>query len=463
MNFTDPVFFLFLPLVLSIVYLVRWKSKTSFNVLMIVSSSIFYGYWDYRFLVLLFYSTVIDYYAGLKIAGSENVVLRKKWLVFSIVSNLGLLFYFKYCNFFIDNLRLLGIQVEVLNIILPVGISFYTFQTMSYSIDVYRREILPEKSFLNFLYYTIFFPQLVAGPIVRAIEFLPQVQKIPEVSFSKIKFGASIFVLGLIKKVLLANSIAPFVDQVFNDPTIYSSWTIWYSVIGYSLQIYFDFSGYTDMAIGISHMFGHSLVENFNLPYISRSVTDFWRRWHMSLSRWIKDYIYISLGGSRKGKYRTYINLIITMMLGGLWHGASWNFVIWGSLHGLALSFEKFFHLDKRFLNGYISFVRWILTIVFVMITWVFFRAKDLSSACIIIERMFFIHNGIDWFQFQLGIVLFFTVLGHLVSYFYIRKRFKYFILDLDKFWSLTLFLFVILGLLLLNPKYHHPFIYFQF
>lgn len=463
MNFTDGIFFLFLPLVLLASFGVKWKNKTAFRIVIIVSSSVFYGYWDYRFLGLLYFATLVDWIAGIKISQANDESRRKIYLLISLVLNLGILFFFKYCNFFIDNLRDVGVTIANLDIVLPVGISFYTFQTMSYTIDVYRRHMPAEKSFLNFLYFTIFFPQLVAGPIVRADEFLPQIQEIPKSSWRQVREGGSIFITGLIKKLLFADTIAPYVDHVFHSPEIYSTTTIWLAVIAYTIQIFCDFSGYTDMAIGIAKMFGHELVMNFNLPYISRSITEFWRRWHMSLSRWIRDYIYISLGGNKKGRMRTYFNLLVTMLLGGLWHGASWNFILWGGLHGAALAFERFFHLDRKFLNGPFALVRWLLTLVYVMICWVFFRAKDLPTAIFMLKKMFMYHAGIYWFQAQFSIVLSFTILFHIIAYFVIKDRFEYYMPNLNTFWGLFILVFVILGIIYLNPMYYNPFIYFQF
>jgi alginate O-acetyltransferase complex protein AlgI len=463
MNFTDGIFYFFLPLVLFLAFGISWKSDTAFKVIIIAASSFFYGYWDYRFLALLYTATIVDFLVGLKIEEARSQKTKKRFLWVSMTVNLGMLFFFKYCNFFLDNLRAAGVDLPHLNVILPIGISFYTFQTMSYTIDVYRGELKAEKKFLNYLYCIIFFPQLVAGPIVRAGEFLPQVQSRPKTSLRQIFDGTTIFVNGLIKKLLFADTIAPYVDHVFHSPEIYSTWTIWGAVLAYAIQIFCDFSGYTDMAIGIAHMFGHKLVMNFNLPYVSRSITEFWRRWHMSLSRWIRDYIYISMGGNRKGAFRTYVNLTVTMLLGGLWHGASWNFVIWGGLHGGALAFERFFNLDRKYLSGPIGILRWALTMLYILITWVFFRAKDLPTAGMILKKMFAFEIGIDWIQMQFSIVLIFFIAFHLLDYFWIKEKFVYFLPKLNKFLEIYLICVVLLGLVFLNPRYYNPFIYFQF
>lgn len=463
MSFTDGVFFLFLPIVLFLAFGIKWKNKTVFNLIIIASSSFFYGYWDYRFLALLYISTIVDFIGGQKIENSTSPKLRKRYLMFCMSVNLGMLFFFKYSNFFLDNLRAIGINFSHMDVILPVGISFYTFQTMSYSIDIYRGELKAEKNFLNFLYCTVFFPHLVAGPIIRSAEFLPQVQNIPKTSWARIREGSCIFITGLVKKLLFADTIAPFVDHVFHAPSIYASSTIWLAVIAYAIQIFCDFSGYTDMAIGLAKMFGHEFVMNFNLPYASRSITEFWRRWHMSLSRWIRDYIYISLGGSRKGEWRTYFNLILTMLIGGLWHGASWNFVIWGGLHGVALAFERFTGLDKKYLGGPWAIIRWITTLLYVMICWVFFRSSDFTTSFIILKKMFSFEMGIVWVQTQLIFALLATILFHLIGYFYIKDRYQYYVPGFKRWWEIYLLFFVIFAIIFLNPMYYNPFIYFQF
>jgi alginate O-acetyltransferase complex protein AlgI len=388
MIFTDLNFLLFFSVVLLVANIVL-KNKNRPRVLFLtLASYFFYCAWDYRFSTLILFSTIVDYFLGLKISSVEGKERKKFYLSLSLLANIGLLGFFKYFNFFLDNINAIaGSEFSTWNIILPVGISFYTFQTMSYTIDIYRRKISPEKDFLKFAFFVSFFPQLVAGPIVRAAEFLPQSQVLPEINKSRALAGFQIFLYGVIKKALIADTLAQFVDPVFSSPENFSSLTIWLGVIAYSIQIFTDFSGYSDMAIGVAHMLGYDLVKNFNRPYVSHSITEFWRRWHMSLSFWIRDYIYISLGGNRLGRFRTYINLLVTMLLGGLWHGASWSFVIWGGLHGVALAIERFFGLDNRAYSNRGKVLPWIVTMLFVANAWVFFRAQDLTVATEVFRR----------------------------------------------------------------------------
>jgi D-alanyl-lipoteichoic acid acyltransferase DltB (MBOAT superfamily) len=305
--------------------------------------------------------------------------------------NLVLLGYFKYTNFFIDNTNLIfDRNFELQEIILPVGISFYTFQTLSYTIDVYRKQLEPTKSFIDFLFFVSFFPQLVAGPIVRASDFIPQIYK--RLNLTKEEFNAALFLIvgGLLKKAVISDYISiNFVDRVFDAPSSYTSFENLMASYGYAIQIYCDFSGYSDMAIGLALLMGFWLPPNFRTPYQSASITEFWRRWHISLSTWLRDYLYISLGGNRNGKFRTYINLFLTMLLGGLWHGASWKFVFWGTLHGLALAFERFFgNLIKLPKNHLIKTLQILLTFHFVAFCWLFFRAKDFQTAFLIIDNI---------------------------------------------------------------------------
>ncbi|MGB2274025.1 MAG: MBOAT family O-acyltransferase, partial [Flavicella sp.] len=308
----------------------------------------------------------------------------------SICSNLGLLAYFKYTNFFIDILNSFGSDIEALDIFLPVGISFYTFQTLSYSIDVYRGNIEPERDFWNFSFYVTFFPQLVAGPIVRAVDFLPQLHKTLKVS--REDFGKAVFLIGngLFKKAIISDYISSnFVDRIFENPSLYSGIENIFGIYGYTLQIYCDFSGYSDMAIGIALLLGFRLPDNFKHPYMATSITEFWRRWHISLSFWLRDYLYISLGGNRKGVIKTYRNLMLTMLLGGLWHGAHWKFVLWGALHGTALCLEKFFmkyvSYQKNLLTKSIS---WVLTFHCIAFAWIFFRVDSYTKAIEILKNI---------------------------------------------------------------------------
>ena len=379
---------------------------------------------------------------------------------------------FKYFNFFVKSFTdLLGMENPgALAIILPVGISFYTFQSMSYTIDVMRGQI-KSHSFLNVALYVAFFPQLVAGPIVKASDFIPQLEKDHMLTKADFLEGIQIFSIGLFKKMVIADNLSVFVDDVFAKPMAFSSVSVILAVISYSIQIYCDFSGYSDMAIGVAKCLGYNFERNFNVPYISKNVSEFWKRWHISLSTWLQQYLYISLGGNRKGVARTYINLLLTMVLGGLWHGASYNFIIWGLLHGLALCVHKLWMKVKKpwKSNWFTTLVSMLGTYIFVCICWVFFRAENLSLALSVIGKMFIWTPGIvqifSWTIFALTVML----LTHSVVLIRQRKRDLpkaegyYPLVNLSTIKGQTLF-FIFLGLILcLAYANSNPFIYFQF
>ena len=400
MVFSSHLFlFYFLPLALTIYYIMPRRGK---NVALTMLSYVFYGWANPLFMVLMFYSTVIDYFCGLTIARQwrkswndsvqilpsrgKRTKIQRTALIVSICSNISLLAFFKYFNFAVENydaviavLGFEGIKLDLwFKITLPLGISFYTFQSMSYSIDVYRGDAGAIRNFPDFACYVSMFPQLVAGPIIRFQGMADQLLN-REHSTEKCARGIAFICMGLTKKVLLANPCGKIADLAFNSGTI-GQFDAWYGVTAYAFQIYFDFSGYSDMAIGLGLMLGFIFPKNFDSPYQAQSITDFWRRWHLSLSSWLRDYLYIPLGGNQKGTTRTYINLSAVMLLGGLWHGASWNFVIWGAIHGMMLSIER---LIGR--NSFYRFLpkpfRVLVTFVIVLFAWVFFRASDLSDS----------------------------------------------------------------------------------
>ena len=384
MVFSEPRFLLFFLLVFGVHWTLRsneWRKH-----LLLVASLYFYGSWDWRFLGLIVAAATVDWYASLQIQRAREEARRAKgWLLFSLIYNLGVLGFFKYFNFFVDSgvvfLGWLGFKadIEVLRIVLPVGISFFTFQTMSYTIDVYRGHLQPVRGYLDFLLYVTFFPQLVAGPIVRASTFLPQLFETRRFADVDVHKALGQFLSGFIKKSVVADLIAKPADAVFADPSQYTAGSIWIAVTCYAIQIYCDFSGYSDMAIGSARLLGYELCENFRFPYLATSITDFWRRWHLSLSTWLRDYLYISLGGNRGGRWFTHRNLMLTMLLGGLWHGAGWNFVIWGAIHGVALVVHKEW---VRFVGeGRLPFVSRLLTIYTVLLAWIFFRATTFEQA----------------------------------------------------------------------------------
>jgi len=349
MNFNSVEFMLFLPTLL-ILYWAVFRRDRLRDYLLLSASYFFYGSWNVMYAGLMLLSTVVDYGLGRLMDREERPKHRKFLLVLSLVLNLGLLATFKYFNFFVDltgdGLRLMGFDPNVsslhLRLLLPVGISFYTFQSLSYTIDVYRREIRAERSLAKFALFVSFFPQLVAGPIVRAADFLPQLQRRPTVDQERVRKGMLLILRGLAKKMLLADLLAGLgVDAVFSNPGAYSSVTLLFALYGYAFQIYNDFSGYSDIAIGSAHLLGYDLTKNFDRPYLSRNIREFWTRWHISLSTWLRDYLYIPLGGNRGTAGRIRFNLMVTMLLGGLWHGAALNFVFWGLWHGILLTIGR--------------------------------------------------------------------------------------------------------------------------
>ena len=389
--------FLLLFLGFSLIYLVLGQ-KTTLRLLFVTAFSYYFYYKSSGFyFFLLAIVTVSDFYMAKMISQvRETSRLTAKFLIlFSLVLDLGLLFYFKYTNFFGELwASLSGGTFSALDIFLPVGISFFTFQSLSYTIDVYRGQLRPLDSMLDYAFYVSFFPQLVAGPIVRARDFIPQIRR--PLCVTNEMFGRAVFLIlaGLFKKAVISDYISVnFVERVFAQPDLYSGLENLLAVYGYTLQIYCDFSGYSDMAIGIALMLGFEFPKNFDSPYKSQSITEFWRRWHISLSSWLKDYLYISLGGNRKGKFRQYVNLMITMLLGGLWHGASLNFIVWGGFHGLMLVVDKLFNTSflqrqKEGTSG-VSWWRVLLTFHLAAFAWIFFRNQTFEGSFLMLEQIF--------------------------------------------------------------------------
>ncbi len=402
MIFNSLTYAAFLPLVL----LAYWGlGKRMQNVVLLVASYVFYGWWDWHFLSLLMISTVVDFSIGRSMHASDDEQVRKRLLFLSLAVNLGLLAVFKYYNFFIESavdvLESAGVSANAgtLRLILPVGISFYTFQTLSYTFDIYRRRLEPTNRIIDFATYVAFFPQLVAGPIERAHQLLPQITTARNrPGFEQIQSGLALIAFGLVKKVAIADMMAPIANRNFENAEVVGGSATVVGIVAFSLQIYGDFSGYTDIARGTSRLLNIELMRNFEQPYLSRNITEFWRRWHISLSSWLRDYLYIPLGGNRKGTLMTYRNLMITMLLGGLWHGAGWNFVIWGALHGGALALHRVVGgVDDKAPLRIRDIPRILLTLVFVAFAWIFFRAENLDQALIIVEHASWIrYSGID-------------------------------------------------------------------
>ena len=379
------------------------RGKTNRHIFLVATSYFFYGYWDWRFCSLLLLSTIIDFFIAKSLYKTSDFK-KRKWLIsLSLFSNLGILFFFKYFNFFVDSFQSISSDMGVdldflhLNVLLPVGISFYTFQTLSYTIDVYREKLTPTNNFINFALFVSFFPQLVAGPIERASSLLPQLtQKKKKFNVLQFKQGIVLIVTGLFRKVMIGDTSGRYVDHIFGNIEMYKSSEVIVALILFSVQIYADFSGYSKIARGTAKLLGIELMKNFEQPYLSTSITEFWRRWHISLSSWLKDYLYFSLGGNRKGKRKMYRNLMLTMLLGGLWHGASWNFVIWGGLHGIYLIIHKFMLKNRKIRSANITKFKLVdvcnivVTYILVLFTWLFFRATDFHTTKVFFEKLLF-------------------------------------------------------------------------
>lgn len=402
--------FLFLFLFLALIYCALKNKLTARLIFVTLFSYYFYYKSSGLYFCLLAIVTVSDWIIGKRIAqthepeetdGGEPQNGRSRqarlWLILSIVIDLGLLAFFKYTNFFAGMIaQMIGENFQPWDIFLPAGISFFTFKSISYTVDVYRGKMKPVNSLIDYAFYVSFFPVLLAGPIVRATDFIPQIRKPLSISKHMLAFGAYLIVIGLFKKMVISDYISVnFVSRVFDNPTLFSGGEILMALYGYSIQLYCDFSGYSDMAIGISALLGFNIPANFNAPYKADSLSDFWRRWHISLSSWIRDYIYISLGGNRKGKVRMYMNQMIAMTLCGLWHGASLNFVLWGTLHGLGVCIHKFFsqtimHHDRHYHpSGLRRFFSVIITFHIVTFLWIFFRSQDFNAAALLIKQLF--------------------------------------------------------------------------
>lgn len=393
-------FFLFFFIVILLFYpLVANRVKVRTWYLMLVSLYFYYKT-SGSFVLLLLLTSAINFGLGATIHNAKSKGAKRGFLFLSLLWNLGSLGYFKYTNFFITTLnQVFGGSLPLYDIILPVGISFFTFQTWSYTLDVYFGKLKPIRSFKDFTFFVSFFPQLVAGPIVRASYFIPQIHKQVQLDKDTIAKALVLIFAGLLKKGVIADYLSiNFVDRVFDNPALFSGLENLVGVYAYALQIYCDFSGYSDIAIGLASLMGFDLPLNFLTPYRATSVTDFWRRWHISLSTWLRDYLYIPLGGNRKGKARQYINLMLTMLLGGLWHGASWNFVVWGGMHGLALAFDKLVLGYKFMQTKLMKFIGVVVTFHFVCFCWIFFRSPDFSNAWLILTRIFTeFHGGLFW------------------------------------------------------------------
>ena len=477
MLFNSFEYLFFLPLVFMIYWFLLKNTVKGQNIFVLLVSYLFYGWWDWRFLALIAFSTLVDYFVGLKMSGEHSQTRKKRLLIVSLTINLGLLGFFKYYNFFVDSwisaFDTLGVSMHksTLDIILPVGISFYTFQTLSYTIDIYRGKLRPTSSLINFAAYVSFFPQLVAGPIERATNLLPQVTKKRVFNEEKAISGVNLIIWGLFQKVVISDSCAPYVNAIFGGYQEVNSLSLALGAVYFAFQIYGDFAGYSNIAIGSARLLGFDLMRNFNYPYFSRDMAEFWRRWHISLSTWFRDYVYIPLGGSRGTKANQLRNVLIIFLVSGLWHGASWTFVFWGALHALffipiLLSKSKRKNLDQvaynTILPNFKEILQMLCTFILACIAWVFFRADGMKIAGRYLYRLFtdltfdieFISN--DRYTVELLLLLAIFIIIE-----WVHKRYEH---PFQGKWKFVKLVFILL-LIFTQGAYSNPndFIYFQF
>jgi len=470
--FNSITFLLFLVIVLTVYNLkLPWKLKKG---ILLFASYFFYAAWHPPFIILLWISTASDWFIASRLSTADSL-RRRKWLLFlSLLVNLGLLIYFKYSVFLLSNfqsiLDLTNFRMELPSnsIVLPLGISFYTFQSMSYTIDIYKGRLKPSKNLSDFALYVSFFPQLVAGPIVKAREFLPQLINPKFTKLHNLYWGLLLSTFGLFQKVIVADTLlAPVADTAFEMPSTLSLVDSWVGVLAFSVQILSDFSGYSLIAIGIAYCFGFKLPKNFNAPYSAIGFSDFWKRWHISLSSWLKEYLYISIGGNRKSLNRTYFNLMVTMLLGGMWHGASWSFIMWGALHGFFLVLEHMLknRFNPKLLKNYVfRTLAGIFTFLLVNIAWVFFRSPEISSSFLYLEAMLgmneFAIETLNLFQINVTVaVVAATLLAHR---FFRYRNLRSEIMRLPS-WATSVIWALMIVIILGSDNNANEFVYFQF
>ncbi|WP_027633614.1 MBOAT family O-acyltransferase [Clostridium hydrogeniformans] len=474
MVFTSAIFlFLFLPLTLVIYYLLPLLKLK--NIWLLIVSLIFYAWGEPKFVIIMITEIVINYFLALLIDKfREEKALKLFFMISTVIFDIGILCFYKYINFFFININklssILGINMNfnILNLTLPIGISFFTFQTLSYVIDVYKKEVPVQRNILNLGLYISLFPQLVAGPIVRYIDVENEIHKRVH-SFHDFYIGIRRFIIGFSKKILIANTLGKTADIMFSNLDSLAFTSSWIGIICYSFQIYYDFSGYSDMAIGLGHMFGFTFKENFNYPYISKGIQDFWRRWHISLSTWFRDYLYIPLGGNRKGLNRTYLNLFIVFFATGIWHGASWNFIVWGCFHGIFIILErcKIINLSKM----HPILIR-IYTLLVVIIGWVFFRIEGFRNSLKVIKSLFSLSSyNINTIIYDLNKEVFFILIIALIFSMPILKYLNNIVkLINEKIYStlyviqdISIFIVFIISITYMIASSYNPFIYFRF
>jgi D-alanyl-lipoteichoic acid acyltransferase DltB (MBOAT superfamily) len=480
MLFNSLEFIIFFPIVVAGYFALNPKYRW---VLLLLASYYFYMCWNYKYVVLIMFSTVVDYFSGILMHRTEKKGVRKLLLMASLTTNLGLLFFFKYFNFFGETINNLFerfnifAEVPAYSFLLPVGISFYTFQTLSYTIDIYRRKQTPEYHFGRFALFVSFFPQLVAGPIERSVNLIPQFREHYKFEYERVKEGILLMVWGFFKKVVIADRLAEYVNLVYNNPTEFEGLQNIIATLFFSFQIYCDFSGYSDIAIGAALILGYRLMTNFRRPYFAENIREFWQRWHISLSTWFRDYVYISLGGNRVLKWRWYYNLFITFLVSGLWHGAEWTFVIWGALHGFYMVFAIWTSKMRERANqrlgiarysGLYKFTQVFVTFILVYFAWIFFRANNTQDAFLIIKNSFQFSQGtaLNLFQFRVDFyiallcIALLLVIEYFEEYTGLYARIK---IQVPRPWKWAMLTVVIFGVLILGVWQGTDFLYFQF
>ncbi len=480
MLFNSLEFIVFFPIVVAVYFVLNPKYRW---ILLLLASYYFYMCWNYKYIVLIMFSTVVDYTAGILMYRLQKDRTRKLLLLASLTTNLGLLFFFKYFNFFGESINFLFekfnifAKVPAYDFLLPVGISFYTFQTLSYTIDIYRRKQKPEYHFGRFALFVSFFPQLVAGPIERSVNLIPQFRQDFKFEYERVKEGILLMVWGFFKKVVIADRLAEYVNLVYNNPSDFAGLQNVIATFFFSFQIYCDFSGYSDIAIGAALIMGYRLMTNFRRPYFAASIGEFWHRWHISLSTWFRDYVYISLGGNRVVKWRYYYNLFITFLVSGLWHGAEWTFVIWGGIHGLymvsAIWTEKIRAGANRWIGisryqGLYKFTQILVTFILVYFSWIFFRGNNLQETLLIIKNMFKSAGDapLNLFKFNVDFYIAFISIGFLLVVEYLeeyRGLYANLKLQVPRPWKWAILTIMLLLVIVMGVWQGADFLYFQF